>query len=118
MRGVNIHRGQSINRGTQLHHWSSGILMSSSMMLFGVTPWTKLYSLNRSLATWQYMLIDERTRTITFPSIIEKMLDAKMVTASEAERLFTMGQSTNKEDQIILVMILKQIYKTKKHVHR
>ncbi len=115
--GVNIHRGRG-SMGSVMHHWSSGTLTSSSFMYIGLNPWTRLYSLNRSLESWEDRFKDYRTQEISFPTIIGKMLDAKMVTATEAENLYAMGKSENREDWTLLIIVLKQIYKTKKHVHR
>ncbi len=117
MKGVNIHRGRGII-ASAMHHWSSGILTSGGFAYAGLNPWTRLYSLNRSLESWEDRFKDYRTQEISFPSIIGKMLDAKMVTATEAENLYAMGKSENREDWTVLIIVLKQIYKTKKHVHR
>ncbi len=116
MRGVNIHRGRS-SIDSVMQHWSSGTL-TSRFTYIGLNPWTRLYSLNRSLESWEDRFKDYRTQEISFPAIIEKMLDAKMVTATEAENLYAMGKSQNREDWTLLIIVLKQIYKTKKHVHR
>lgn len=116
MRGINIHRGRG-SIGSVMQHWSSGTL-TSRFEYIGLNPWTRLYSLNRSLESWEDRFKDYRTQEISFPTIIGKMLDAKMVTASEAENLYAMGKSQNREDWTVLIIVLKQIYKTKNHVHR
>lgn len=113
--GINIHKG-----GGRYRTWSAGVTMmpTTSWMIIGLTPWTRLYSLDRSLSAWEERLMDYRTVTITFPTLIIGMVSRNMITEDEAHRLTDMALSANREDHMMLVMILKEIYKTKKHVYR
>jgi len=74
----------------------------------------EIFYKNRSLEKWEehfknYPKYGQRV----FPKIIEKLVDKKKITVSEAENLLLMIKSEDIENQLLAVSILKQKHKKK-----
>ena len=90
-------------------------IKSRSFSIWGGT----IFYRNRSLEVWEeHLKSDPKYAERVFPKIIETALIKQKITTSEAERLLDMIKSTDMENQILVVSILKEKFKKRGNVHR